>query len=69
MAAKSSVAVHSLVSHHLSVGYHPTPRLRSSGLVIALNVSFGIPGQIAGVWIYKPEKATKGYPTGHWALE
>ena len=26
----------------------------------------GAPGQIAGVWIYKANEATKGYPTGHW---
>ncbi|EEH20485.2 hypothetical protein PABG_07841 [Paracoccidioides brasiliensis Pb03] len=37
----------------------------ATGLVIALSVSFGIPGQIAGVWVYKPDKAMEGYPTGH----
>jgi hypothetical protein len=36
------------------------------GLAIALNVSFGAPGQIVGVWIYKAEEKAKGYPTGHW---
>lgn len=36
------------------------------GLAIALNVSVGAPGQIAGVWIYKADEAAKGYPTGHW---
>ncbi|EEH46245.2 uncharacterized protein PADG_08687 [Paracoccidioides brasiliensis Pb18] len=37
----------------------------ATGLVIALSVSFGIPGQIAEVWVYKPDKAMEGYPTGH----
>lgn len=37
----------------------------ATGLAIALNVSFGAPGQITGVWIYKAEEKTKGYPTGH----
>lgn len=36
------------------------------GLAIALNVSFGAPGQIVGVWIYKSDEAERGYPTGHW---
>jgi hypothetical protein len=38
----------------------------AAGLAIALNISFGAPGQIAGVWIYKSNEAKKGYPTGHW---
>ncbi|KAF7181511.1 hypothetical protein CNMCM7691_000729 [Aspergillus felis] len=37
-----------------------------TGLAIALNVSFGAPGQIVGVWIYKADEAKRGYPTGHW---
>ncbi|KAJ7123752.1 putative MFS transporter [Mycena epipterygia] len=37
-----------------------------TGLAIALNISFGAPGQIVGVWIYKADEAEKGYPTGHW---
>ncbi|EMC95205.1 hypothetical protein BAUCODRAFT_91912 [Baudoinia panamericana UAMH 10762] len=36
------------------------------GLAIAMNISFGAPGQIAGVWIYKADEKAKGYPTGHW---
>lgn len=43
--------------------------LRSTGgvgLAIALNISFGAPGQIAGVWIYKANEVKRGYPTGHW---
>ncbi|KAF2142006.1 uncharacterized protein K452DRAFT_326570 [Aplosporella prunicola CBS 121167] len=39
----------------------------ATGLAIALNISFGAPGQIAGVWIYKAGEKSKGYPTGHWA--
>ncbi|TLS26001.1 hypothetical protein PpBr36_06841 [Pyricularia pennisetigena] len=36
------------------------------GLAIAINVSIGGGlGQIPGVWIYKPEEAKLGYPTGH----
>ncbi|KAK2742529.1 hypothetical protein FQN55_007815 [Onygenales sp. PD_40] len=38
----------------------------AAGLAIAMNVSFGAPGQIVGVWIYKANEAKKGYPTGHW---
>lgn len=38
----------------------------TTGLAVALNISFGAPGQIVGVWIYKSEEASKGYPTGHW---
>ncbi|KAJ5532218.1 hypothetical protein N7494_008770 [Penicillium frequentans] len=37
-----------------------------AGLAIALNISFGAPGQIVGVWIYKSDEENKGYPTGHW---
>ncbi|KAL4959695.1 major facilitator superfamily domain-containing protein [Aspergillus stella-maris] len=37
-----------------------------AGLAIALNISFGAPGQIVGVWIYKSNEAESGYPTGHW---
>ncbi|KAJ5812488.1 hypothetical protein N7474_008789 [Penicillium riverlandense] len=36
------------------------------GLAIALNISFGAPGQIVGVWIYKSDEAERGFPTGHW---
>jgi MFS family permease len=38
----------------------------AAGLAIALNISFGAPGQIVGVWIYKADEAKAGYPTGHW---
>ncbi|TPX15231.1 uncharacterized protein E0L32_004508 [Thyridium curvatum] len=39
----------------------------SVGLAIALNVGLGgAPGQIVGVWIYRPDEAARGYPTGHW---
>lgn len=37
----------------------------TAGLAIALNISVAAPGQITGVWIYKPEEAEIGYPTGH----
>ncbi|KAK5132714.1 hypothetical protein LTR08_008680 [Meristemomyces frigidus] len=36
------------------------------GLAIAMNISFGAPGQIVGVWIYKADEKRIGYPTGHW---
>ncbi|KAK9452663.1 MFS transporter [Dipodascopsis uninucleata] len=36
----------------------------SIGLAVAMNVSFGGPGQIIGVWIYKASEAP-GYVTGH----
>ncbi|KEF62064.1 uncharacterized protein A1O9_00036 [Exophiala aquamarina CBS 119918] len=38
----------------------------SAGLAIALNITFSVPGQILGVWIYTAKEAPKGYPTGHW---
>jgi hypothetical protein len=38
----------------------------SIGLTVALNISFGGPGQIVGVWIYKANEKAAGYPTGHW---
>lgn len=38
----------------------------AAGLAIALNISFGAPGQITGVWIYTANEAARGYPTGHW---
>ncbi|KAH6652119.1 major facilitator superfamily domain-containing protein [Truncatella angustata] len=39
----------------------------SVGMAIALNIGLGgAPGQIVGVWIYKANEATVGYPTGHW---
>ncbi|KAF9024730.1 major facilitator superfamily transporter [Hymenopellis radicata] len=38
----------------------------TTGLAVALNISFGAPGQIVGVWIYKSDEAARGYPTGHW---
>lgn len=31
-----------------------------------MNISFGAPGQIVGVWIYKSDQAKRGFPTGHW---
>jgi len=43
-----------------------TKTTAAAGLAIALNVSFGAPGQILGVWIYKSKEAKKGFPTGHW---
>jgi predicted MFS family arabinose efflux permease len=47
----------------LSSNLHSTA---AAGLAIALNISFGAPGQITGVWTYKAEEKDKGYPTGHW---
>ncbi|PBP19791.1 MFS transporter [Diplocarpon rosae] len=47
----------------LSSNLHATGAV---GLAIAINISVGAPGQIAGVWIYKATEAKKGYPTGHW---
>ncbi|KAH7405632.1 MFS transporter [Phaeosphaeria sp. MPI-PUGE-AT-0046c] len=47
----------------LSSNIHSTSAV---GLAIALNVSWGAPGQIVGVWIYKADEKAKGYPTGHW---
>lgn len=38
----------------------------AQGLALALNISFGAPGQILGVWIYQASEQSRGYPTGHW---
>lgn len=38
----------------------------SQGLALALNISFGAPGQILGVWVYEGSEKTRGYPKGHW---
>lgn len=38
----------------------------AQGLALALNISFGAPGQILGVWIYEDKEQDKVYPTGHW---
>ncbi|RDA90292.1 hypothetical protein CP533_1496 [Ophiocordyceps camponoti-saundersi (nom. inval.)] len=38
----------------------------SAGLAIAMNVSTGSLAQIVGIFIYKGEEASIGYPTGHW---
>jgi len=37
----------------------------AAGVAIAMNISFGAPGQIIGLYIYKTDEAKKGYPTGH----
>ena len=42
------------------------PSTSATGLAVAMNISFGAPGQILGVWIYKADEAARGYPTGHW---
>ncbi|TRM57503.1 major facilitator superfamily domain-containing protein [Schizophyllum amplum] len=47
----------------LSSNMHSTS---ATGLAVAMNISFGAPGQIVGVWIYKADEALRGYPTGHW---
>ena len=47
----------------LSSNLHTTAAI---GLAIALNISMGAPGQIVGVWIYKADELSRGYPTGHW---
>lgn len=47
----------------LSAKLHSTS---AQGLALALNISFGAPGQITGVWIYKSSEQKIGYPTGHW---
>jgi predicted MFS family arabinose efflux permease len=47
----------------LSANLHSTS---AQGLAIALNISFGSPGQITGTWIYQDKEKAAGYPTGHW---
>lgn len=45
----------------LTLNLHSTGAV---GLAIALNISFGGPGQIIGTWIYKADEAPR-YRTGH----
>jgi hypothetical protein len=47
----------------LSANLHSSAHV---GIAIALNISWGTPGQITGVWIYKSSEKRQGYPTGHW---
>ena len=47
----------------LSANLHNTAHV---GVAIALNIAWGTPGQILGVWIYKKSEKQRGYPTGHW---
>ncbi|KAL9113081.1 MAG: hypothetical protein Q9227_002693 [Pyrenula ochraceoflavens] len=63
VAASGSFACIPPLLGWLSSNMHTTA---SAGLAIALNVSFGAPGQIVGVWIYKADEKKRGYPTGHW---
>ncbi|KAJ5438712.1 uncharacterized protein N7458_009710 [Penicillium daleae] len=63
VAASGSFACIPPLLGWLSSNLHSTA---AAGLAIALNISFGAPGQIVGVWIYKADEKTKGYPTGHW---
>ncbi|KAG6002742.1 hypothetical protein E4U21_002799 [Claviceps maximensis] len=63
LAASGSFACIPPLLGWLSSNVHSTAAI---GLAIALNVSMGAPGQIVGVWIYKPTEAKDGYPTGHW---
>jgi hypothetical protein len=62
VAASGSFACIPPLLGWLSSNIHSTT---AAGLAIALNISFGAPGQIVGVWIYKAEEKKKGYPTGH----
>jgi predicted MFS family arabinose efflux permease len=38
----------------------------TAGLVIALNITFTVPGHIIGSWIYSRDEAKIGYSPGHW---
>ncbi|KAF2756589.1 major facilitator superfamily transporter [Pseudovirgaria hyperparasitica] len=64
VAASGSFACIPPLLGWLSSNLHSTAAI---GLAVALNISFGAPGQIAGVWIYKADEQKIGYPTGHWA--
>lgn len=63
VAASGSFACIPPLLGWLSSNLHSTA---SVGLAIAMNISFGAPGQIVGVWIYKADEKQRGYPTGHW---
>lgn len=63
VAASGSFACIPPLLGWLSSNIHSTS---AAGLAIALNISFGAPGQIVGVWIYKSDEEKRGYPTGHW---
>jgi len=63
VAALGSFACIPPLLGYLSSNMHTTA---SAGLAIALHVSFGAPGQIIGVYIYKANEKARGYPTGHY---
>ncbi|KEF60315.1 uncharacterized protein A1O9_01875 [Exophiala aquamarina CBS 119918] len=60
---------HGLVCLHSPASWlaeQQPPLHRTVGLALAMNISFGAPGQIVGVWIYKANEKKQGYPSGHW---
>ena len=63
IAATGTFASIPPLTRWLSSNLHSTA---TAGLAIALNISFSIPGQILGVWIYTAKEAPRGYPTGHY---
>ncbi|KAF4452352.1 hypothetical protein F53441_4804 [Fusarium austroafricanum] len=63
IAACGTFATIPILLGWLSANLHSTS---AQGLALALNISFGAPGQILGVWIYKASEKSRGYPTGHW---
>ncbi|KAL9622113.1 MAG: hypothetical protein Q9160_003456 [Pyrenula sp. 1 TL-2023] len=62
LAASGSFACIPPLLGWLSSNLHSTA---TAGLAIALNVSFGAPGQIVGVWIYQAGEREGGYTRGH----
>lgn len=63
VAACGTLATISILLEWLSANLQSNS---AQGLALALDLSFGAPGQILGVWIYKAVEQKKVYPMGHW---
>ena len=67
MLVMSSATVFASTPPLLSFLASNTHSTASTGLAVALNVTFGGgPGLLLGVWIYKPKDANGGYKVGNW---
>lgn len=63
----SSAMVFATTPPLLSFVASNTHSTASTGLAVALNISFGGgPGLLLGVWLYKPADAKGGYKMGNW---
>ena len=67
MLIMSAATVFSATPPLLSFLASNTHSTASTGLAVALNLTFGGgPGLLLGVWVYKPKDAKSGYRLGNW---